>query len=158
MVGLLPQCGVHCGIYSGKGIEMSEKPLPRVMTWDQGFWENAERGVLSAQHCGQCGNLQFYPRVVCVKCFSTDLGWQPLSGKGRVHSFTIVRYPANPVFKDDTPIIFAEIELEEGIRIHSDITRCSPEEVTMGIPVRVEFSPTASEKIHLPHFVLTETP
>ncbi|MEE8160843.1 MAG: zinc ribbon domain-containing protein, partial [Acidobacteriota bacterium] len=66
---------------------MSTKPLPKVMAWDKGFWESARKGVLSAQQCEQCQSLQLYPRTVCLKCFSRNLSWKALSGKGKVHAF-----------------------------------------------------------------------
>ena len=121
---------------------------------DAGYWENAAQGVLSAQRCQQCGFLQLYPRPVCVNCFSRELGWEKLSGKGKVHSFTTVEAPANPAFKDDAPLIFAEIELEEGIRMHAGLVRCAPENVSNGAAVQAVFEPTAEESIRLPNFEL----
>ncbi len=133
---------------------MSTKPLPKVMAWDKGFWESARKGVLSAQQCEHCQSLQLYPRTVCLKCFSRNLSWKALSGKGKVHAFSTVRVPRNPAFQDDAPLIFSEIELEEGIRMHANIIDCAPEDVEVGAPVSVVFKPTDKEEIHMPYFVL----
>jgi uncharacterized OB-fold protein len=133
---------------------MSTKPLPKIMGWDKGFWESAQKGILSAQQCEQCQNLQLYPRAICLKCFSRKLGWKTLSGKGKVYAFSATRIPRNPAFKDDAPMIFSEIELEEGIRMHANIIDCAPEDVELDAPVHVVFKPTEKEEIHLPYFVL----
>ena len=32
----------------------------------------------------------FFPRAVCPRCLGTDLDWQRLSGRGTLHTFTVV--------------------------------------------------------------------
>jgi uncharacterized protein len=130
------------------------KPLPTPAPWDEPFWANARRGVLSVQRCGSCGRLQFYPRPVCVACFGRALEWQPVSGRGRIHSFTLVRAPQHPAFRPDVPIVLAEIELDEGVRMLSRIVGAETAAVALGAPVTVVFLETENETIRLPHFEL----
>jgi uncharacterized OB-fold protein len=131
---------------------MVNKPLPSPAAWDEGFWTNARRGVLSVQRCQSCGRLQFYPRPVCVHCFGRRLEWHPISGRGRVLSFTFVHAPVHPAFQPEVPIILAEIELAEGVRMLSRIVNCEPADLTLGKSVSVVFLQTAEEAIRLPHF------
>jgi len=133
---------------------MPNKPLPHPGEWDEPFWANARRGVLSVQRCRSCGRLQFYPRPVCVNCFARTLEWHPVSGRGRVLSFTFVHAPVHPAFKPEVPIILAEIELAEGVRMLSRIVNCEPADLALDKPVIVVFLETADEAIRLPHFEL----
>jgi uncharacterized OB-fold protein len=57
-------------------------------------------------------------------------------------------------FKADVPVIIAEVELEEGVRILSRIVNCAPENVAVGKAVEVIFLATADDTIRLPHFEL----
>jgi uncharacterized OB-fold protein len=91
---------------------------------------------------------------VCVNCFGRDLVWQPVSGQGRIHSFTFVHAPVHPAFKPEVPIVLAEIELAEGVRMLSRIVNCQPEDVVLDAPVTAVFIETADEAIRLPHFEL----
>ncbi len=133
---------------------MIKKPLPMPAAWDEGFWTNARQGVLSVQKCPSCGRLQFYPRPVCLNCFGRTLEWHPVSGRGRINSFTLVRVPQNPVFKPEAPIILVEVELEEGVRMLSRIVHGEPGEVQLGQSVRAVFLETTDQAIRLPHFEL----
>jgi len=130
------------------------KPLPTPTGWDAEFWTLAARGILAVQACATCGRLQFYPRPVCAGCFGRDLTWRPVSGHGRVHSFTLVRAPVHPAFKPEVPIILVEVELDEGVRMLSRMVECEPGEVTLGAQVSVVFEDTARDDTRLPHFRL----
>ena len=57
---------------------------------DLHFFESAARGELLFQRCPACGHAQFYPRALCTAC-GGDPAWATASGRGVVHTFTIVR-------------------------------------------------------------------
>jgi len=54
-------------------------------------------------------------------------------------------------FEDDIPYVVAIIELEEGIRMMSNIVECPPEKVKCDMEVEVVFK-DVTEKITLPNF------
>jgi len=60
------------------------------------------------------------------------------------------RAPSAP-FKEDVPYVIAIIELEEGVRMMSNIINCPPEEVKIGMEVRVVFE-DVTDTISLPKF------
>lgn len=129
-----------------------KKPLPEPRSWSKEFWEAAKMHELIIQQCGNCKQNIFYPQVCCPNCLSTeDLRWIKASGKGKVYSFSVVY--ANPplVFKEDVPYVPAIIELEEGIRLFSNIVGCVPEEVKCDMPVEVAFD-DVTEEFTLPKF------
>ena len=98
------------------------------------YFEAAARGELLYQRCAACGHRQFYPRVLCTAC-GTDSTWATASGRGTVHTFTIVRQNGQAPFKDELPYVVAMIELDEGVRMMGNITGCDPERVAIGMRV-----------------------
>ena len=133
-----------------------QKSLPKINKVDQPYWQGAAAGKLLLQKCQACGKLQFFPRVVCVDCFSGDLDWMPAAGTGRVQSFTWVRVPRNPAFKEEAPICYANIVLDEGVMMESRLAGEGIENVKLGDRVRVAFQDTADPAIKLPVFELAE--
>ena len=63
------------------------------------------------------------------------------SGLGEVHTFSIIRrnYP-EPYFAALTPYVVAIVELDEGVRMMSNVTGCAPEDVRIGMRVEVHFA------------------
>lgn len=135
---------------------MAEKSLPKINKIDQPFWKGAAEGKLLIQKCRACGKLQFFPRVVCVNCFSNDIEWFTASGQGKVHTFSWVRVPRNPAFKEEVPICYANIILDEGVILESRIVGDGVQKVKIGDKVKVIFQETASPEIKLPVFELAE--
>jgi uncharacterized OB-fold protein len=113
------------------------KPLPNPLHRETSrpFWEAARRHELSMQRCTACGRLVWYPREVCPFCLSSALEWVTLSGRGRLHSYTVIHQPANPAFREDVPYIYAMVEVEEGPRIISNVVDCAPEAASIGMPL-----------------------
>lgn len=133
---------------------MAGKSLPVVNPVDREYWEAAAKGELRLQKCRFCGVLQFFPRAVCTGCLGSDLEWVPVSGKGKVHTFSLCRVPRNRAFMDEVPICVAEVELEEGVRMVTRIVGDNRDQVTLGAPVTVAFMETEDPNIKLPVFEL----
>ena len=87
----------------------------------------------------------FYPRSECPECLEDGIEWVQVSGHGSVYSFTIVRQPADPAFRDDVPYPYAIVELDEGPRMVSTIVGCEPEQVRIGMRVTAVFDDVTSE-------------
>ncbi|HEY3699948.1 MAG TPA: Zn-ribbon domain-containing OB-fold protein [Spongiibacteraceae bacterium] len=120
------------------------RPDPMLTPDTAFFWEAAERGELMAQQCSKCGKYEHPPRPMCPQCNSLDKRYVKLSGKGTVYSWCIPRYPLIPIF--DNPLVTALIQLDEGIRLMSNVVGCEVDEVTNGMKVEVCFAPTAGGK------------
>lgn len=91
---------------------------------------------LQASRCTACGQIYFPPRPVCLGCGSADLAPLPLSGRGRVVSFTRVYQPARG-FNDFAGHLTALIELREGIRVTAQLTDVGPEKIAAGQEVEM---------------------
>ena len=105
------------------------------------FWAGAARGELVALGCADCGDLQHPPRPMCPRCLSTRREERKLSGRGRVLTWILPRHPA-PIGFAEAPIV-ALIDLEEGIRLVSNLVDVAPDAIAAGMPVEVVFAPTA---------------
>ena len=130
-----------------------QKSLPKINKVDQPFWQGAAAGKFLLQRCKGCGKVQFFPRVACVDCFG-DLDWIEAKGTGKVHSFTLVRVPRNPAFKEEAPIYYINVILDEGVIVESRLVGDSKEKVKMGDRVRAVFQETRDANIKLTCFVL----
>jgi hypothetical protein len=116
-------------------VEQWERPLPRPDNVSKPFWEAASRGELLIQRCPS-GHRQFYPRAVCRVC-GDDPEWEQASGRGTVHTYTVIRQNHARPFRDELPYVVAMVDLVEGVRMMGNITGCAPDEVYIGMPVEV---------------------
>jgi hypothetical protein len=71
--------------------------------------------------------------------------WVPVSGRGRLHSFTIVYQPANAAFRDDVPYVYAVVQLDEGPRLVSNVVQCDPEALQVDMPLVAVFDDVTPE-------------
>lgn len=130
------------------------KPLPTPTYNSKPFWDAAKQHKLVYQRCAKCGTRVFYPRDVCPgpECFGIGtLEWVEASGKGWVYSFTISMQPQHPAFNDDVPYVLAIIELDEGVRMNSNIINVNPSDVKVGQRVEVVWD-DVTEEFTLPKF------
>lgn len=65
-------------------------PLPVPTPETRPFWEAARRHELHVQRCRACSEHFFFPRGACPHCLSADLEWRRVSGRGTLHTFTVV--------------------------------------------------------------------
>ena len=113
------------------------------------FWLGCARGELLVQACGACGARRMPPRPMCPKCRSTDVGWEPTSGRGTVWSFIVPHPPLLPAFAAVAPYnaIIVELDDHPSIRFagnlvaHADgeINEIDPSTIEIGQPVEVVF-------------------
>jgi uncharacterized protein len=80
---------------------------------------------------------------MCPSCHSLAVEVVTLSGRGTLYSYAILHHPQHPAF--DYPVLAALVDLEEGVRIVSNLTRVAPEDVHIGMSLEVEFEPTIDE-------------
>lgn len=133
-----------------------KKSLPKINPIDQAYWEAAAAGKLLLQKCNDCGKVQFFPRPACTDCFSGNLGWMEASGKGKVHTFTWVRVPRSPAFREEAPICYINVMLDEGVIMESRLVGNGIDKVKLGAGVRVRFQQTHNPDIKLPVFELAD--
>jgi len=119
------------------------RPAPVLTEDNVEFWDNASAHRLTAQRCGRCERMRHPPRPMCPHCNSLDVALVELSGNGSVYSFSLLHHPQHPSF--EYPVVAVLIELDEGIRMVSNLVGIDPHDVQVGRRVAVEFEPTAGD-------------
>ncbi|HEY6645409.1 Zn-ribbon domain-containing OB-fold protein [Povalibacter sp.] len=109
------------------------------------YWDAARYEVLQVQECMTCSRRQFYPRDLCHHCWSTDLRWIVCSGKAVVHSYTVCHVAPHPDFTDQLPLVIAIVDLEEGVRMTTNIVECDSAAVRIGMAVEAVFDHVTAE-------------
>jgi hypothetical protein len=125
-------------------------PLPR-LTGLTGEWYGwLARHELRFQRCTDCGRWRHVPRELCPDCGSAGWSWQPSSGRGTVHTWSITHRALHPAFPD-TPFAQVVVELVEGPRVLSTVVDVAPDQLEIGMPVIVEFH-RVTDEVTLPRF------
>jgi len=127
------------------------KPDPIVSVWAKYFWDAAKENKLVIQKCDACSDMIFYPRIACPNCGADKLSWVEVSGRGKIYTYTVVESNAPSAFVADMPFVLAVIELDEGVRMMSNIVDCDPYSVECDQPVQVAFE-KRNENFTLPVF------
>lgn len=127
------------------------KPAPRVDEDSKGYWEACARHELYVQRCRECGTVRHYARALCPACLAGDPEWVLSSGRGSVYTYTVTYQNLAPGFRESVPYILAYVELEEGVRLLTNIVDCAPDAVRIGMPVTVVFEDVSPE-LSLPRF------
>lgn len=128
-----------------------DKPIPEPTQDSQPFWDAVKAHRLILQKCANCGIVRHYPRPLCDTCYSMDVDWIEASGKGVVYSWVVAHHPFHPGFRGDVPYIMVTVELDEGVRMVSQLEGVDKEAITMGMPVEIAFDDVTPE-ITLPMF------
>lgn len=107
-------------------------PAPR-------YWrEIPQRYRYEAKRCAKCGKVFFPPRLVCDACGSRDFKQALIGTSGKIVTYTIIRV-APSQFVDQAPYAVAIVDLGDGVNILCQVADCEPEELKIGMPVRLEF-------------------
>ncbi len=99
------------------------------------FVKHLEKGRIMGTKCKKCGRLYFPPRADCADCLSSDMEWIPLSGRGKLITYTTA-YFAPAGF--EAPYTLTLAELEEGVRVFTWMSKeIGKDEIKIGMNVRL---------------------
>ncbi len=127
-------------------IEVEEwaKPLPGLDNVNQEYWQAAREGRLLIQECPACGHRQWYPRALCTACAAAP-SWLETSGRGTLHTFTVIRQQGIPAFKAELPYAVVMVELEEGPMIFGSMPGVDVDTIEIGMALEVYFLAAADD-------------
>src|SRR4030042_4221259 len=125
------------------------KPLPEINGDNQEFWIGCKETKLKFQKCKACGHVRWPPSMICPMCYSQEIQWIVARGKGKVYSFVVYHVAYHPGFENEVPYVVADVELEEGPRLLTNIVDCPHNEVKCDMPVEVTWEDIA-EEVRLP--------
>ncbi|WP_219503957.1 Zn-ribbon domain-containing OB-fold protein [Nonomuraea ceibae] len=127
------------------------KAVPKPTPDTQPFWDGTAAGELRIQRCRTCERRYFYPRPSCPHCGSGAVEWVRASGRASLYSYVINHRPA-PGFEEGGPYAIAVVELEEGVRMMTNIvnTEITPENLPLDLALKVVFERRGD--VHVPLF------
>jgi len=112
------------------------------------FWrEIPSRYNLIGTKCGNCGAVDFPPREVCPACGRKSVGKMTrhrLSGRGTVVTYAVI-HDAPSQFEMQKPYVVAIVEMEEGVRITSQLIDVDAADVRIGMSVQTAFRKLGQE-------------
>ena len=73
------------------------------------FIDYLEQGKIMGTRCKECGAVFFPPRADCYNCFSSDMEWFEVSGKGKLMTYSTLEF-APMGFGDDLPYAIALLD------------------------------------------------
>ncbi|MBB4860221.1 putative OB-fold protein [Novosphingobium chloroacetimidivorans] len=117
------------------------------------FWTAGEQGRMLVQRCTECDVWQHPPLPRCARCGSEAVAPQPVSGRGRLASYTINHERWLPGL--EVPFVFGVVELEEQSELYVFTNvLAAVDAVRIGMPVSVTFE--QHEDVWLPMFAPSE--
>ena len=103
------------------------------------FFDGARQGQLRLQVCADCGQWS-YPLIhICGQCGSFNIEWRDASGRGTVYAHARLARPYHPRHQDRLPLVLAEVDIEEGLRLMTNIVDVDPAELRVGQQVEAAF-------------------
>ena len=120
------------------------RPAPIGDAESEPYWQAAREGRLLVQRCTRCGRHQLYPRPHCIACRG-PVEWVEASGRATVYSYTVIRQNFARPWRDMIPYVVALVDLEEGPRLMTNVVGCEPDDVEIGMAVRVRFEPAGED-------------
>jgi uncharacterized OB-fold protein len=118
------------------------RPAPVVTEDSEPFWAAAAEGRLVLQRCANCQRFHHPPRPMCPSCHSLEHEWVEAMGTGTVYSYAVLHHPQNPAF--DYPVLAALVDLDERVRLVTNLVQVAPADVMIGMPVEVTFDATVN--------------
>jgi uncharacterized OB-fold protein len=121
------------------------KPLPVIDKTNAGHWNAARNGELRVQRCKDCSTLRYPASRWCPSCLGEDSEWVATSGRGQVWSWCIFHRAYFKGFEPELPYVVALIELDEGVKIYSNLVGISRDRLRVGMRLRAVFEPVTDE-------------
>jgi uncharacterized OB-fold protein len=104
-----------------------------------------ERKLMASQ-CKECKTLYLPPRPLCTCCYSEELQWVELKGRGTLTAYTVIA--VGPTFMSEegynrkNHYCTGIVQLEEGPKMSARILGVdvkNPDRIKIGTPLEVEF-------------------
>ena len=137
-----------------------QRPLPVPDEQSAPFWEAAAAHVLTVARCSQCGAFSIPIDIACDYCHATEprYTFEPVSGRGTVRSWTVIRQSFLPGFEELLPFVLVDVELDEQpeLRMVARLLGGTGAPLHVGTRVTVVFEDLAPGK-SVPAFVVDES-
>lgn len=76
------------------------------------YFASCARHEFRLQRCCSCHLFRYPPQTACPWCTEEKADWEPVEGRGTVHSYTEVHHAIQPAFKKHVPYLILLVELD----------------------------------------------
>ena len=128
-------------------------PTPNPNGISAEYWRAAGEGRLALPYCASCARFRWPMSAACPGCGGA-LGFREASGRGAVASWSVVHRAVNPELKDAAPYVVAFVELDERVRLFTNVVDAAPEALRVGLRVRARFEVALDAAVQVPVFVV----
>jgi uncharacterized protein len=111
------------------------------------FYKFVSENRLMAAKCNDCGALFLPPKPMCTRCLSLNLKWIEVEGVGKLLSYTVI-HVAPEQFQAIAPYSVGIVEFKNGLRLPGMIHDVSPEELKVGMDLKMDFEASTSSHWH----------
>jgi hypothetical protein len=101
---------------------------------------------LMAARCATCGALYLPPRPLCTSCYTADMQWAQLNGRGRLTAYTVIAvgptFMVEEGYDREHHYCSGIVQTEEGPSITARILGVDvkhPDAIRIGTPLEVRF-------------------
>ena len=110
------------------------------------FQKHLDGHILAGSRCQSCGELHLPPHPLCPTCYSEDMVWEELDGRGELAAFTAIHIAPSAMieagYNMQNPYVSGIVKLREGPSISAQIIgvdATQPQDIQIGAPVQVTF-------------------
>jgi len=110
------------------------------------FQQALAKHTLMGTTCRNCGRLFLPPRPMCPNCFSDDMVWTEVTGRGKLTAFTIIFITPTAMidagYGRENPYIAGVVQLDDGPAISAQILGMDPSasaDIAIGTPMEAVF-------------------
>ena len=130
---------------AGPGSAGARFDLPTIEDESAPYWDALREGRLLIKHSRACGRFHSYPRPYCPHCWSDQVEWVEAGGGGTLYTHSVVYQNDLPPFGPQVPYTAAIVDLDEGPRVMTRVVDCAPEDLKIGMRVRMRTEPVTDE-------------
>ncbi len=131
--------------------ETAKKPIPAPDDRSRPYFDGARDHRLMLQHCTSCAKWSFPVRERCPHCFAAALEWRQASGRGTLYTFAIAHQVMHPGFAASAPYNIAQVDLDEGVRMLSNVVGVGNQALQIGMKLEAVFE-EQGDGVFLPKF------
>ncbi len=120
--------------------------IPTITPENEAYWRGGAAGELRIRRCRECRYWVEGPSPLCPSCWGRELAPEATTGRGVVYTYSTTYNTNYEAFGAGgltmaLPYTTAIVELDNqpALRITTNLVDCSPEDVTVGMRVRVVF-------------------
>jgi len=128
----------------------AQRPLPTLTDDNRFFWTSGADGKLRFLRCDACGYYIHPPAPICPCCRSAEVAPAEVSGRAKVRSITVNHQSWGIGPSEPFAIAIVGLDEQNDLNLTTNIVGVAPEEVRIGLPVKVRFE--AHGEIQIPLF------